>query len=201
MIITKTMLENMGACPEAMQWCVANNAYGTTLEQVKQMLWDAGHSEWYLWARDVLSTATAIMNQEAWEYFGSYRVVVFDGTATEFETLAAAEAHLVAAEQEFHDRFCYMFSVHAVTCPEPGTTSMTPCCIDLTYQPPAGDWYAAFDHHTGQYVNFDTFAEAQSFALAKREARHAECHNQFFIERQVREVGSSVSAWARITQS
>jgi hypothetical protein len=78
---------------------------------------------------------------------------------------------------------------------------MTPCCIDLTWEPPSGNWYAAFDHEIGQYLDFSTFEEARAFALAKREARHTACHNHYFIERQVREVGSSVSAWARVTQS
>ena len=152
---------------------------------------ESGREDWYSWCNTTFNSAQAIM-MFPHEFFGNYRVV-----AEQFQTLEAATEKAQELQAEYNKQFDYMYSVNAYITLESNDIEVVPCDIYST-QCTAANTYHALDYETNAYIEFVTYAEARAFALQKKAAREATLAQQFFVEQQVREVGGTAAAWARV---
>lgn len=191
MIVTEQLLIDMQACQEGIDWVVQNQVINCTTDEFIKALWDARQSDWYLWAKQTFGTAQFIQQTDH-EFFGPYRVC-----DQEFDTLEQAKQKVQELQQEFNEKYSYLYSVNGHRTAPNGDVTILPCDICMDFAIPC-DCYEAFNHETGLYVKFSTYAEARAYALQKKQEREAITNQQFFVEQQVRKIGGTLSAWAKV---
>ncbi len=191
MIVTENLLNKLCACQEGIDWAVQSQAVDKEHTEFIQALWDDRQSEWYLWAKEAFATVTAITSVDH-EYFGPYRV-----QNEYFDTLEEAQQKVLELCRDYNREHDYLYSVNAHIVTENNDVTICPCDIYSDHAIASGV-YEAFNHETGLYIKFSTYAEARAYALQKKAEREAITNQQFFIEQQVREVGGTTAAWARL---
>ena len=187
MIITEQLLIDLGACPEAVSWCRDNNLCGQNRRDFIRSLKDAGDTipDFYLaWAAQALFAAPALKKSNTHSYANKYRAVSHTGDLSVFTTAKAARQHIKDQQTAHHESEKHIFHVHArYKIGEDGYNSEI-CDITLDTAPNA-DYYVTFNHTTGQYENFDTYALARARVLELKQERKQLTNGMFRLQRQV----------------
>lgn len=187
MIITEQLLIDLGACPEAVDWCRDNNLCGKDRRDFLRSLKDAGTTipDYYLaWSAEMLFCSDALKCCDMHCYVDNYRVKSIMGTSLEFTTAEEARQYIMDQCIAHHENENHIFHVQArYRLGEDGYNSEM-CCITLDTAPDA-DYYATFNHTNGQYENFDTYALARARALELKQERKCLTDGMFRLQRQV----------------
>jgi len=187
MIITEQLLIDLGACPEAIDWFRNNNLSGQNRRDVIRSLKAAGTTipdYYFIWAAEMLFSTGALKHSNTHSYANKYRAVSHMGNSTTFTTARAARQHITDQRIAHHESEKHIFHVHArYRIGEDGYNSeMCDITVDTA---PVADYYATFNHTTGQYENFDTYALARARALELKQERKQLTDGMFRLQRQI----------------
>jgi len=191
MIVTKELIQSLGACQPAIDWCDRNDIYGRDRKEVIQRLKDERQAEWYLWAKSCLFTEKAERNavlQSPHEMEQTFKV----GDENTFDSLDSAREERVRLRAEKLRDHQYLFSVLGTRVLANGDAQNFVCdehSFEAELEP---DTYSAFNRMTGLYTVYQTLSEA----VAHSEAAKAEWLREISTEWPIHQkVKSDVDVW------
>ena len=199
MIVTRDLLVQLGACQEALDWLDAQvpTLYGLRAIPFGTALFAARKSEWFLWCMAVLQTHRGITAAGAVERFGAIQVATPLGVETVAD-LATAQATLAQRKAEHLKSIGHVFSVSACVRTPTGDLTITPCDISLATAP-AGDYFQAFNHKLGTYMQHPDYPTARAYVLALQSEFVAARAGTYTIQQQIRNpADTAVTAWASL---
>lgn len=193
MIITKQILIELGADNESLSWLDQHSLYGLDHETFTNEVFNlSGRTDWQEWCKNKFASMQAMLLVPH-EFLNVYRV-----TDKIFTDKISAELYAEQLNTEYNKQYDYLYSINARVIIENNDIANVPCDI-YSDRCASARVYEAFDHNTNTYVDFLTYAEARAFALQKKQERETSIEPQFFVEQQVKEIGGTMIAWAKIT--